>query len=108
MKKKERTRDIHFRLTERELSALKDKADKAGLSLTAFILRQALGKSVKAKTDIQLVFQLQKIGNNINQITKLLHYDALNYSPGINKKLLEDLQIALEKLGKISSNDSEN
>ena len=66
-----RTRKMTFRLTEEEYKIIKDKVSEAGTSLQQFLLKTALEKEIIHIKEFQeLIFQIKKIGININQITK--------------------------------------
>ena len=69
-----RTRKMTFRLTEEEYKIIKDKVSEAGTSLQQFLLKTALEKEIIHIKEFQeLIFQIKKIGININQIAKKAH-----------------------------------
>jgi len=68
-----RVKVINLRLTESELSTINSQCDQAGITRSSYILQSVLDKKVLTNIDAQVVFQLRKIGNNINQITKQIH-----------------------------------
>lgn len=66
-----RTRKMTFRLTEDEYNTIKDKVSEAGISQQKFLLQTALEKEIIHIKEYQdLIFQIKKIGTNINQITR--------------------------------------
>lgn len=66
-----RTRKMTFRLTEDEYNTVKDKVNESGLSQQKFLLQMALEKEIIHIKEYQdLIFQIKKIGVNINQITR--------------------------------------
>lgn len=66
-----RTKKITFRVTEKELSCIKKKVREAGISQQKFLLKAALEKEIICIKEFQaLMFQIKKIGTNINQISK--------------------------------------
>lgn len=66
-----RTKKITFRLTAEEYESIKAKVNKAGISQQQFLLKTALEKEIISIKEFQtLMFQLKKIGANINQIAK--------------------------------------
>lgn len=66
-----RTRKMTFRLTEEEYSKIKEKVEESGTSQQQFLLKTALGKEIIHIKEYQdMIFQIKKIGVNINQITK--------------------------------------
>lgn len=66
-----RTRKMTFRLTEDEYNSVKRKVSEAGISQQKFLLQTALEKEIIHIKEYQdLIFQIKKIGTNINQITR--------------------------------------
>lgn len=66
-----RTRKMTFRLTEDEYARIKEKVAEAGISQQQFLLKTALDKEIVRIQEYQeLIFQIKKIGININQIAK--------------------------------------
>ena len=66
-----RTKKMTFRLTIEEYEKIKQKVEEAGISQQQFLLKTALNKEIIHIKDWQeLMFQIKKIGININQIAK--------------------------------------
>lgn len=66
-----RTKKMTFRLTIEEYEKIKRKVEEAGISQQQFLLKTALGKEIVHINEWQsLMFQIKKIGININQIAK--------------------------------------
>ena len=66
-----RTRKMTFRLTEDEYNTVKDKVTESGISQQKFLLQTALEKEIIHIKEYQdLIFQIKKIGININQIAR--------------------------------------
>lgn len=60
-----------FRLTEEEYKIIKNKVSESGISQQQFLLKTALEKEIIHIKEFQeLIFQIKKIGVNINQIAK--------------------------------------
>ena len=78
-KKPNRKRDktITIRGTAKEKKKIEQKAEKAGLSRTEYMIRSALEKKVISFENLEdinkLRIELKKIGNNINQIARKLN-----------------------------------
>ena len=68
-----RVKTINLRLTEKEFSAINVLCEKGKISRTSYIIQAVLNEKVLTNLDAQAIFQLRKIGNNINQITKQIH-----------------------------------
>ena len=66
-----RTRKMTFRLTEEEYRKIKEKVEESGTSQQQFLLKTALGKEIIHIKEFQeLMFQIKKIGTNVNQIAR--------------------------------------
>ena len=67
-------KDIHLRISPEDKEALKKQATVAGYkSVSKYIRDVALGKQITARVDIDAVYNLRKIGNNLNQIAKQIN-----------------------------------
>lgn len=63
---------IGIRVTKQEKERLIKKSKKAEMSLSEYIIEQALERDIIVVEDVKnLVYELRKIGNNINQLTRL-------------------------------------
>jgi len=68
-----------IRLNESELESIKQKAEKHQLSIGKFIKAAALENEIKVKaTNPDLIRELGRIGNNLNQIAKALNILRFN------------------------------
>ena len=65
---------VTFRLTPDELAQVDDRAKRAGMTRSAYVRRMALRGRItvrtSAKADFQLVAALNRIGVNLNQLTR--------------------------------------
>ena len=66
-----RTEVIKIRVTKEEKETMSEKAKSDGIPLSMLLRKSVLSETIRSNTDIQTVFQLKKIGNNLNQ---LVHY----------------------------------
>lgn len=69
-----RIRDVSipFRVTEKELQEIDKRAVKAKLDRTNYLITCALNKKITVLEDLKpLLSELKRIGNNLNQLTKL-------------------------------------
>jgi peptidoglycan hydrolase CwlO-like protein len=64
---------IDLRLTDREFSEINSLCKEAGITRSAYIIQAVTNRKVLTNIDAQVLFQLRKIGNNINQMTKQIH-----------------------------------
>ena len=46
------------------------RAKSEGVSLSTYLRKSILGERIISKTDLQTVFELKKIGTNLNQLAK--------------------------------------
>lgn len=68
------------RVSPSELAALRERAAAAGLSLSRFVRSAALGLRIRPPmpaTDLVVASELGRIGNNLNQLTRLAHSGQL-------------------------------
>ena len=88
-----RNKNIPIRVTEKELEIIDRKAAKAKLSRTDFLVTAALGKEITLMEDLKpILTELRRIGNNVNQLTKLANAGAVR---------MVGLQELTEALGEI-------
>ena len=63
---------INIRLTEKEKSIIESKAKKLNMTITKFIISSCLKDKIVIVNGLDRVdTELRRIGNNINQLTKL-------------------------------------
>ena len=103
-KKKSYKVGIYFNTAEQEI--LREKADKLGVSFGKFVKNCAIENDIKIrrrtikKTDPRLLYEINKIGCNINQIAHQLNkMQELNRaSPHLKDNLLSNIHIVLADL----------
>lgn len=80
-------KQLHIRLTKDDYDEIKQRSQKANLTITDYILKSALNKKIVVIVGYKEVFnEIRKIGININQI-------ARNWNMGLeNKKDIEEIQ----------------
>ena len=75
-----RTAQINLRLTEAEMAGLRLDAAKAGVPVSDYVRRSAIGQSVSmrsaSRTDPALITELNRIGVNVNQLARAHHRDS--------------------------------
>ena len=103
-----RSRQLTFRLTEKELSRWNKKQKASGLNKTEFLLKILDKSDVKIyqfNNTIKAIFhELQMTGNNLNQIAYLANcgyfHEAADKIPAFQKRyysVMESLQAFIEK-----------
>ena len=85
---------VSVRMTPAEKEALDRNAEKAGLSRTEYLIRNALDKGVcvfgsREQMD-QLIHEVNKIGVNINQIAKVFNRGMVHTGSHQLEKLQKD------------------
>lgn len=71
-KKQNKNRHFNFRVNEKEYKKIKSKIEKSKLNTSEYLLRTAVEKDIIVVDGLEeIIMQLRKIGNNINQLTKL-------------------------------------
>ena len=71
-----RTHWLKFRINETERAQIGTMAEKTGLSLSEYMRRMALNGHIEireSQADFELIRALERIGVNLNQITKKLN-----------------------------------
>jgi len=82
-----------IRFSEDEFSQVEEKLKEHNLTFAEFGRGAILNKKIKTKLTLDYIFQLQKIGNNLNQVAK-----GLNQNSDIpNSEILRAL-VRIEKL----------
>ena len=68
---RKRNKSIPIRVTEKELEEIDARASKAKKHRTEYLISAALGKEITVIEDLrEMIVQLKKIGNNLNQLTR--------------------------------------
>ena len=88
---------VTIRLTQEEYEKLKEKANTLGITTSAYI-RKILGnrEKVLTKCDKELLYELNRIGNNLNQIAK-----HCNINKSVDKLVLQELVAIEQQLQKL-------
>ena len=84
---------IVIRVTKQEKERLIKKSQKAEMTLSKYLIEQGLEREIVIIEDVKnLVYELRKIGNNINQLTHLAN------SGVIKKVYLNEFKSDLKKI----------
>lgn len=71
-----RLKRLHVRVTGRDKKTIETRAENTGLSVSEYLRRMALDGQIditESKADFALIRSLDRIGVNLNQITKKLN-----------------------------------
>ena len=82
----------NIRMKEDELKLIRQKAKKAGMSFSSFLISSAVGKEIIVIDGIkEFTHQLSKLGANVNQLTILAHQGKITCPDitHVNKSLNE-------------------
>lgn len=93
-----RSKTHGLRLSPNEKAELEERAERAGLSLSEYIRRRALGKPVKTAVDEEAVRQMQRVGVNLNQIAKRAHQQGVGAVKEEALSVVEELKKVVKKL----------
>lgn len=66
--KENKTTRIPVKISNSEKEEIKDRAQKLGMTVSAYMRTAALKQKIIIKTDKEMVRQIKYIGHNINQI----------------------------------------
>lgn len=90
---------VEVRFSDSEKKHLIDKAEQLDMNISAYIRQTALKDHIISKTDIHTVFELKKIGTNLNQLAK--HVNSLPVDENILKSL-ENIDKYINELKQIT------
>jgi hypothetical protein len=104
----QRTVVIAFRVSQNEYLTVTGNAETIGLSIAEYIRRKCTGKSLPKKKvsplDRKLFAELSRVGNNLNQLTKV--YNSGIRDPfSIKEQLIEVKDLLTFLKSNISGND---
>ena len=91
---------IVIRVTKQEKERLIKKSQEADMTLSEYLIEQGLERDIVIIEDVKnLVYELRKIGNNINQLTHLANSGMIKvvYLDGF-KEDLKKIWIALNSI----------
>lgn len=99
-------KQISFRVSENEYSKLKQSAETLNMSVPQFVKSKAQGsRLVRPKFDketrTQIAKELSGIGNNLNQISRVLNTKAQKDEDIPNEDLLRNFNILREEVNKL-------
>ena len=77
--KRLKTKNYAFRVSEKDLEMIKQRAHKAKLTVTDYITKCSLNKNIIVVEGLpEVVTELKRIGNNLNQLTRLANMKELS------------------------------
>ena len=86
-------------LTQEELESLKTRISNTNLNQSAYIRKSILDKNITVIPGIRdLIIEIKRIGNNLNQITRLANEGSLTIIGDNLKNINEDLGSVWGKL----------
>ena len=91
--------DCEKTLSEEEKEQVFRRAKAEGVTLSMYLRKSVLGERITSKADIQTVFELKKIGTNLNQLAK--HVNSLPVDENIRISL-ESIEMYIKELKQIT------
>ena len=88
------TRVVNVRLTERDHARLRDEAESAGMSVSAYCRRRMLGHVVIPHTDRVVIRELRRLGG----LAKQLHTQSGGAYSEHTAGALADLRAAIQRV----------
>lgn len=86
-------KQIHIRLTKDDYDDIKERSQKANLTMTDYILKSALNKKIVVIVGYKEIFnEIRKIGININQIARNCNMGLIQQSD------IEEIQTYMEQI----------
>lgn len=101
MENRKRPKQVKFWASEEELETIKKKTEKSKLTQSEYLLRSALDKNIIVVEGLKdILIELSREGNNLNQITKALNQGdrVEGYKILEAKEKLMDLWDNIEKI----------
>ncbi|MGI5984668.1 MAG: MobC family plasmid mobilization relaxosome protein [Clostridiales bacterium] len=105
-----RTHKITFRVSDYEHKLVQSKVKKSGIRMSDFCRHAVLGKEVRTVKGLdKFSYELNKIGNNLNQLTVLCHQRAVQNPnlEAIQTQLSDVLERIYTALGGDDDGDSQ-
>ena len=96
---RKRNNSLGLWLTKEELAILKNSISKTNFNQSTYIRKSILEKNITVIPGIRdLIIELKRIGNNLNQITRLANEGSLKIINNDLKDIKYDLKTVWEKL----------
>ena len=96
---RKRKKPVTFWLSENELSSLKNKISKTSLTRSDYLRKCSLNKNITVIPGIrELVIEIKRIGNNLNQITRSVNRGTLTVLGDDLRGIKEDLKTVWDRL----------
>lgn len=100
--KKNREEYLNIRVSKEEKEHIKKIAKSLGVSVSTYTRKSLLKEHITSKTDIQTIFEIKKIGVNLNQLAK--HINTLPIDEEIERSLvfikeyIDELKLITDRL----------
>ena len=90
---------VGFWLDDNEFLSLKNKISQTNFTCSSYLRKSSLDKNITVIPGIRdFMIELKRIGNNLNQITRLANEGSLTIIGDNLKNINEDLKSVWEKL----------
>lgn len=97
---KNRTKQLSFRLSEKELIKFRAKLSSSGLNQQNYIVKAILQTPIIETAAIkEIIPHLKRVGNNLNQLVKIFHIRKFNDNKLVmmNQKELSEIWLLLKQ-----------
>lgn len=82
---RKRNKQIVIRLTDEEYKALKTLVERSKIKQNDFIIANMFNKPINVIDGLEnILVELKRIGNNLNQLTREVHQGRINCSDELN------------------------
>ena len=97
MNKENKTGQLLIRVTSTEKKNIQEKALAAHMSVSSYMIKLSEDKKIIVAEKIpQLLYEISKIGTNINQVAKIANTQKI-----VNNRLLENITEGMNELEKL-------
>ena len=102
-----KNKNYAFRITEKDLNTINKKARKAKMTTTDYITNTALNKEIVVIDGLlELRTEMRRIGDNLNQLTRLCHQGRITaVRLEVTEALIGEINTKLEELVRRTNKD---
>ena len=102
-----KNKNYAFRITEKDLNTINKKARKAKMTTTDYITNTALNKEIVVIDGLlELRTEMRRIGDNLNQLTRLCHQGRITaVRLEVTEALIGEIKIKLIELVRRTNKD---
>lgn len=87
-----------LRLSPKEKKELEQRAERAGVTLSDYIRRRALGQKIATKVEEEAINQIRRVGVNLNQIARWANQSRDEAVRSAAEDVIKDVKTAMKQL----------